>query len=103
VSCATRAGGEAHQRVAPCMKISAKFAHVALLAVVATAAATAGAFANANLRIAGGVFGVEPGISATMLCLDKNKDIANGVTPKTHIQPTGSGGRVGNAIVVSCP
>ncbi len=38
-----------------------------------------------------------------MLCLDKNKDIANGVTPKTHIQPTGSGGRVGNAIVVSCP
>ncbi|MGC2128800.1 MAG: hypothetical protein WA629_01770 [Candidatus Aquilonibacter sp.] len=85
------------------MKISAKFAHVALLAAVATAAATVGALANANLRIAGGVFGVEPGIAATMLCLDKNKDIANGVTPKTHIQPTGSGGRVGNAIVVSCP
>jgi hypothetical protein len=76
--------------------------HVALLAVVAIAAATVGAFAGANLRIAGGVYGVEPGSSATMLCLDKNKDIATGVTPRTHIQPTGSGARVGNAIVVSC-
>lgn len=85
------------------MKITAKFTHVALLAVVAIVAATVGAFANANLRIAGGVYGVEPGSSATLLCLDKDKDIVNGATPKTHIQPTGSGGRVGNAIVVSCP
>jgi hypothetical protein len=85
------------------MKISAKFEHVAVLAVVAVAAATVGAFANANLRIAGGAYGIEPGSSATMLCLDKNKDIIQGATPKTHIQATGSGARVGNAIVVSCP
>jgi len=85
------------------MKISTKFAHVALLAAVAAVATTIGAFANSNLRIAGGVYGIEPGVSATMLCLDKSKDIINGATPKTHIQPTGSGGRVGNAIVVSCP
>ena len=85
------------------MKFSAKFVHAALLAVVAIAAATVGAFANANFRIASGIMGVEAGSQAAMLCLDHNKDIAHGVTPKTHVQPTGFGGKVGNAIVVTCP
>ncbi len=77
--------------------------HIALLTIVAIGVATVGAFADSHFRIAGGGYGIEPGGSAFLLCLDENKDIKNGATPKTHIQPTGFSGRVGNAIVVSCP
>jgi hypothetical protein len=83
--------------------MKARFVHVALLAVAAIAAATVGAVADAHFRIAGGGFGIEPGTSAWLLCLDKNKDVAPGITPKTHIQPTSAGGKTGNAIVVTCP
>jgi hypothetical protein len=81
------------------------FSLAAILAVVVVAAATVGAMAHANLRIAGGVYGVEAGshLSATLICLDKEKDIAQGVTIRTTLMPIGSGGHSGTGVSVSCP
>jgi hypothetical protein len=84
--------------------ITAKLMLVALLAAVAVGAATLGALADAHFRIAGGVYGVEPGYGrATLICVDKDKDIANGVTIKTHPMPLSYGGRSGTGVAVSCP
>ncbi|HTU69565.1 MAG TPA: hypothetical protein VMF11_04515 [Candidatus Baltobacteraceae bacterium] len=82
-----------------------KFIFVALLAVVAAGAATVGAFADAHLRVAGGIYGVEAGsnLSATLVCLDKEKNIASGVTIKTRMTPMSDGGHTGTGVSVSCP
>jgi hypothetical protein len=84
--------------------ITAKLMLVGILAAVAAGAATVGALADAHFRIAGGVYGVEPGYGkATLICVDKNKDIANGVTIKTHSMPLSYGGHSGTGVTVTCP
>jgi len=84
--------------------IVGKLTHVGVLAVVAAAAVTVGALADAHLRIAGGVYGVTSGYgNATLICVDKNKDIAEGVTIKTSLVPMSSGGHKGTGVTVTCP
>lgn len=84
--------------------ITGKLTHVGILAALAAAAATVGALADSHLRIAGGVYGVTSGYgNATLVCVDKDKDIAEGVTIKTSMVPISSGGHKGTGVTVTCP
>ncbi len=85
--------------------ITGKLMHAGILAIVAAAAATVGALADSHLRIAGGIYGVTSGYgNASLVCVDKNKDIAQGVTIKTTMVPLSDGaGHKGTGVTVTCP
>jgi len=84
--------------------ITQKLVQGGVLAVIAVSAATVGALADAHLRIAGGIYGVKSGYgNASLICVDKENDIANGVTIKTHLMPLSSGGHSGTGVTVTCP
>jgi hypothetical protein len=84
---------------------AAKLGFTVGLAAVVAISATVGALADAHLRIANGTYGVQSGSdrSVTLVCIDKNKDIANGVTIKTSHQPIVWDGHRGTGVTGICP
>jgi hypothetical protein len=86
------------------MNISHKVIAIASAGLIAVSAAGGAALAKGPFKFLGGLGVLEPGISATVACVDKAGDhFLDGVKASTHIQPTSYGGHTAQAIVVQCP
>jgi hypothetical protein len=83
----------------------AKLGFAVGLAAVVAISAMVGALAKAPLAIANGTYGVESGSirSVQLVCLDKNKDINNGVTIKTSNVTIVWDGHRGTGVTAICP